>query len=186
MSEQLDPQTFDLIGMLSGRDYPELEIEVYFNEALGLSIYTMEKLLTRLETLDKKTEAKKVAKELDGLVKSVPQHKFIITLKGVPEKALRAVRAKHLEEFPVEVNSFGLPVPDTKGEEDFMLKMWRLFTREITDPTGAKVLVTDAEIQAIYDNAPKRVHEQLSEGIENLRNNSVKGFEFAAQEPSFL
>lgn len=186
MSEELSPKTFDLVGMLSGRDYPTLDIEVYFNETLGFSIEKLKNMLRSLEILDKKEEAKKVSEELEGLVKQAAEQKFVITLKGIPEKVRRSILEKVQEEHPEKFNMIGQPLPNPKGDEAYTLGMWRAYARTFTTPDGVTNPITEAEIKAIYDEAPPTVHAQLTKGIESLREDSVKGFEYAAQEADFL
>lgn len=186
LSEELSPKTFDLVGMLSGRDYPTLDIEVYFNEALGFSINKMRDILRSLEILDKKEEAKKVSEELEGLVKKASEQKFVITLKGIPEKVRRSILDKVQEEYPEKLSVLGQPLPNLKGDEEYTLGMWRAYAVTFTTPDGVTNPVTEAEIKAIYDEAPPTVHSQLTSGIESLREDSVKGFEYAAQETDFL
>lgn len=186
MSEELSPKTFDLVGMLSGRDYPTQDIEVYFNEALGFSINKMRDMLRSLEILDKKEEAKKVSEELEGLVKKAAEQKFVITLKGIPEKVRRSILDKVQENHPEKFNMIGQPMPNPKGDEEYTLGMWRAYAVTFTTPDGTTNPITEAEIKAIYDEAPATVHAQLTNGIKELREDSVKGFEFAAQNPDFL
>lgn len=186
MSDELSPKTFDLVGMLSTRDYPTLDIEVYFNEALGFSIEKLKNMLRSLEILDKKEEAKKVSEELEGLVKQAAEQKFVITLKGIPEKVRRSILEKVQKKHPEKLNMIGQPMPNPEGDEAYTLGMWRTYARTFTTPEGVTNPITEAEIKAIYDEAPPTVHAQLTKGIESLREDSVKGFEYAAQEADFL
>lgn len=68
MTETPDAKTLDLVGLLSGRDYPELEVDVYFDEKLGFSIYQMRKMLDHLQILGKYEEYEKIEAELRDLV----------------------------------------------------------------------------------------------------------------------
>lgn len=187
MSEELSPKTFDLVGMLSGRDYPTQDIEVYFDEVLGFSIEKLKNMLRSLEILDKKDEAKKVSEQLEALVKKTESSKFVITLKGIPEKVRRSILEKVQETHPEKFNAFsGLPLPNPKGDEAYTLAMWEAYAQEIITPEGARALISKEDIKAIYDDAPAAVHSQLTKGIESLREDAVKGFEYAAQEADFL
>lgn len=186
MSEELSPKTFDLVGMLSGRDYPTQDIEVYFDEVLGFSIEKLKNMLRSLEILDKKDEAKKVSSELEALVKKTESSKFVITLKGIPEKVRRSILEKVQEEFPEKFDMLGRPLPNPKGDEAYTLAMWGAYAQTLTTPDGTKVVMSEQDVRAIYDDAPPAVHTQLTKGIESLREDAVKGFEYAAQEADFL
>lgn len=186
MSEQLDPKTFDLIGVLSGRDYPELEVPVYFNEKLGFSIQQMREMLKSLEMLGKDDEYQRVHAELEGLVERVASEKFIVTLQGIPEKVYRSIIEKVNEDFPNETDILGREKSNPKGDAAFTRSLWQAYIRTVTAPDGRQSHVGEAEVDALIANAPAVAQEAITRGISELRTGSKAGFEYAAKEIDFL
>lgn len=186
MSEKLDPKTLDLVGVLSGRDFPELEVPVYFNEKLGFSIYQMKEKLKSLELLGKEEEYQKVHEELEGLIKRSEEDKYVITLRGIPEKVYRSILDQVNEEFPEETDILGREKPNPKGDALFTKKLWQAYIQNVTGPTGAQTLVGDTEVDALLNQAPAPAQEAITKGISELRTGAKAGFEYAVQEVDFL
>lgn len=186
MSEQLDPKKLDLIGVLSGRDYPELEVPVYFNEKLGFSIQQMREMLKSLEMLGKDDEYQRVHDELEGLVKRTLDEKFVVTLQGIPEKVYRSIIDTVSEEYPEERDFLGQVKPNPKGDALFTRKLWEAYLFKVTGPDGSETLVGPEEVQAIIDQAPAPAQEAITKGIAELRTGSKSGFEYAVKELDFL
>lgn len=186
MSETLDPKTFDLIGVLSGRDYPELEVPVYFNEKLGFSIQQMREMLKSLELLGKDDEYRQVHEELEGLVNRTPDEKFVVTLQGVPEEVYRSIIDQVNEEHPGETDLLGREKPNPKGDAFFTKKLWQAYIRTVTAPDGRQSHVGEAEVDALIAKAPAPAQEAITKGIAELRTGSRAGFEYAVKEIDFL
>lgn len=178
--------TLDLIGVLSGRDYPTLDIEVYFNEALGFSIYEMSKMLRSVEILGSEDEVKKLDSEIKGLVEKAAEHKYVITLKAIPESVRRKIITDVQEEFPEKTDLLGRPQPNLAADEEFSRRLWRAYLNKITGPDGASKVIDEADVNALLANAPRTVHEQINEGIAELQTGAKAGFEYAAKEMDFL
>lgn len=186
MSEPLDPKKLDLIGVLSGRDYPELEVPVYFNEKLGFSIQQMREMLKSLEMLGKDDEYRRVHEELEGLVKRTEDEKFVVTLRGIPEKVYRSIVDLVNEEHPDERDFLGQPKPNPKGDALFTRKLCEAYLLKVVGPSGSETLVGQEEVQAIIDHAPAPAQEAITKGISELRTGSKAGFEYAVKELDFL
>lgn len=186
MSEQLNPKTFDLVGVLSGRDYPTLDIDVYFEEALGFEIQRARETLRNLTLLGKDDEAKIVAESLEDLVRQTQQHKCTITLKSVPAKVNRDILKKVQADHPSDGAMFGIPVSNPEQDEAYTLAQWLVYSQVLTTPDGSTIVLDEEQVQAIWDHAPQAVHKQISDGIKELQSGGASGFEYAAKEIDFL
>ena len=186
MSEQLNPKTFDLIGVLSGRDYPELEVPVYFNEKLGFEIHRIQKKIREAELRADSEAIKALDAEKDALVKSAVSEKYVVTLQGIPEEVYRSILSKVEEEFPNETDFVGNVKPNPKGDSLFTRKLWEAYLREVTAPDGTKNFVGEKEVDALIAKAPAAAQEAITGGISELRTGAKAGFEYAAKEVDFL
>lgn len=186
MSEQLDPKTFDLIGVLSGRDYPELEVPVYFNERLGFEIHRVQKKIAEAEVRGDSKALEALDAELNGLVKQAESEKFVVTLQGIPEKVYRSIIEKVNEDFPNETDILGREKSNPKGDAAFTRNLWQAYIRTVTSPDGSQNHVGEAEVDALIANAPAVTQEAITKGISELRTGSKAGFEYAAKEVDFL
>lgn len=186
MTETPNPTTFDLIGVLSGRDYPTLDVEVYFNEALGFEIHQIQKELESAELRKDSKEADKLHKEMKAKIKQAEGEKYLISLKSIPESVRRTIIAKVQEEFPEKTDLLGRPQPNPGADDAFTKKMWQAYIQTVTDPSGAVKVTDEADINALHANAPVTVHEQITVGIQELQNGSKSGFELVVKEADFL
>lgn len=186
MSEQLDPKTFDLIGVLSGRDYPELEVPVYFNEKLGFEIHQIQKKIAEAEARGDSETLESLDVERDTLVKQAESEKYVVTLQGIPEKVYRSIIDQVNEEHPNETDLLGREKPNPKGDALFTKKLWQAYIRTVTAPDGAQNHIGEAEVDALIASAPAVAQEAITKGISELRTGSKAGFEYAAKEVDFL
>lgn len=186
MSEELDYKTFDLVGILSGRDYPTLEVPVYFNEVLGFSIHEARKLSEQAQLAGDEEVAKELQEKLKALVEETKDQKFTVHFKGIPESARRDIMSEVEKSHPVKKDLLGRPESDTEADTAFTKAAWGAYVTHITDPEGAKALATEDVIEALYNSAPATVHLAINEGLSELRGGSKAGFEFAAKEIDFL
>lgn len=186
MSEQLDPKKLDLIGVLSGRDYPELEVPVYFNEKLGFEIHQLQKKIAEAEVRGDSKTLEALDSERDNLVKQAEAEKYVVTLQGIPEKVYRSIIDQVNEEHPNETDLLGREKPNPKGDALFTKKLWQAYIRTVTAPDGSQNHVGEAEVDALIANAPAVAQEAITKGISELRTGSKAGFEYAAKEIDFL
>lgn len=186
MSETLDPKKLDLIGVLSGRDYPELEVPVYFNEKLGFEIHQLQKKIAEVEARGDSKTLEALDAERDKLVNQAESEKFVVTLQGIPEKVYRSIVDQVNEEHPNETDLFGREKSNPKGDELFTKKLWQAYIRTVTAPDGAQNHVGEAEVDALIAQAPSPAQEAITRGITELRTGSKSGFEYAVKELDFL
>lgn len=186
MTKELNPKTLDLIGVLSGRDYPTLDIEVYFNEALGFEIHQIQQELESAEIRKDSKEADKLFKDVKAKIKQAGSEKYVIGMKSIPESVRRSVVEKVEEQFPQKTDLLGRAESNPGADEEFTKRMWQVYIKTVTSPDGASKAVDEADIDALDANAPITVHEQITRGIRELQTGAKSGFEYAAKEADFL
>lgn len=186
MSEELNPGSFDLLSVLSGREYPTLEVPVYFNEKLGFAIHELTKMLTTLTQLGETGEVAATNERLATLVEQAQSEKYVLTLKQVPEGVRRDILNKSEKKFPTKRNLLGQPEANPEGDEYLTILLWDAYIQTITAPDGAINLVGEPEVRALFEKAPSTVHQAINQGLQELQNGSKAGYEFAAKEIDFL
>lgn len=182
MTEELDHKTFDLMAVLSGRDYPTLDVPVYFNETIGLKLY-------QADQERKQAAGAKLAKlddEIDALKESAKSEEYTVKLKSIPESVRRDVFNSVLAEFPTKKDVFGREEQHPEADEAFTRKMWNVYIVEVIDPTGAVSAVDEGAVTALYKSAPASVHEAINQGIAELQLGPKSAFESLAKEANFL
>lgn len=183
MSEQLDHKTFDLIGVLSGRDYPTLEVPVYFNEAIGFKLFQIDQ---RRNLSVGEAELAELDAEYADLVEKARSEEYKVLLKSIPESVRRDVFNKVNEEFPAKKDLLGREEPNPKADEEFTKGMWAVYIQKVTDPSGAVATADERVINALYANAPTSVHEAINKGIAELQVGPKSAFEQMAKDTNFL
>lgn len=187
MSEEtLDYKTFDLGEVLSGVSFPENDIEIYFDETIGWAIYKAEKALYDAEIRDKGDEARDLAEKLDSLKAEVPRHRYVVTVRGVPESVRKMCNAKSLEKFPPEYSFLGQIQPDTDRDDYYNALLWQESIVKVTSPDGAVAIPNEDQILKLRNSVGRTVVSALTEGINELITGAKSGFEKAAQDTSFL
>lgn len=186
MSEELNHKTFDLIGVLSGRDYPTHDVTVFFNESLGFKIHSLKKDLDKATITDDKEEAKSIDGELEDLYGKVKDETYTVRLKAIPESLRRDIMTKINEEFPDETDLLGRTKPNPRADNEFTKKFWLAYIEYIKAPDGSQAFVDEKEVDALMNSAPISVHEAINNGIRELQTGAKSGFEAAAKEVDFL
>lgn len=182
---ELNHASFDLLGVLSGRDYPTLDVHVYFNEKLGFDIYRLEK--QRQEAFLSDDEQKeKIDKELTDLVNQSKNERWTVKLKSVSEQVRKDIQVSVDKEFPVKANFLGVSDPNPERDELFTKKNWAVYIQAVEDPDGNPNLVNDELIEKLYGLAPSGFHKAVNGGIRELQEGANAGFETAAKELNFL
>lgn len=183
MSEQLDHKTFDLIRVLSGRDYPTLEVPVYFNEAIGFELFQIDQ---RRNKAVGEEELAELDKRYEELVSQAKSEEYTVLLKSIPESVRRDVFNKVNEEFPSKKDLLGREEVHPQADEEFSKRMWAVYIQKVTDPSGAVATVDEATVNALYANAPTSVHEAINKGIAELQVGPKSAFEQVAKDANFL
>lgn len=183
LSEQLDHKTFDLIRVLSGRDYPTLEVPVYFNEAIGFELFQIDQ---RRNKAVGEEELAELDKRYEELVSQAKSEEYTVLLKSIPESVRRDVFNKVNEEFPSKKDLLGREEVHPQADEEFSKRMWAVYIQKVTDPSGAVATVDEATVNALYANAPTSVHEAINKGIAELQVGPKSAFEQVAKDANFL
>lgn len=187
MSEQLNPKTLDLVGVLTGRDYPELDVPVYFNEKLGFEIYQINKQIREAEARADEKKLKALDKELAEKIKATESERYVVTLVAIPSDVYRAIVAEVNEKHPDEATFPGMPSkPNPLGDALFTRKLWEAYIRTVTGPDGSQSHVGPDEIEVLISKAPDLAQASITRGISELRSGSAAGFEEAVKDLDFL
>ena len=184
MSEQLDHKTFDLLGVLSGRDYPTHEVDIYLNEALGFELFQVEQ--KRRDASLPEGERAKLDEEFRGLMAQAEKEKFTVRMKAIPEQVRMDIVQKLEEEYPEKKDFMGKPQENLEKDTEFTKRMWRAYIQAVVDPSGAVATVGEEEVNALYANAPSTAHDTINTGLAELQIGPKAGFEAKAKETNFL
>lgn len=184
MTEELDHKTFDLMAVLTGRDYPTLEVPIYFNDQAWVEINQLDK---RRKQEQDQAARDELSDRFEALVEEASKQKFTVLLKSAPEQLRRDILAKVNEEFPPKKSPvFGGEEPHPKAEEALTKRLWAVYIQKITDPSGAITTLSEDSVEALYRDSPQSVVEAITSGIIELQTGAKSGFEAAAKETNFL
>lgn len=183
---QPDAKTFDLVEVLTGRNYPEHKVPVFFDESLGFAIHTLRKSLDLAVASGEEALVKETQKELDSTLEKVKNEMYTFHLRGVPEAVRRNIIEAINEEFPPKKNLLGQAEIDIRADRELTKKLWAAYIVKVEDPKGAVQIVDEDTVEILYNQASRSVHEAINAGIDELTSGSHKGFETAVQEIDFL
>lgn len=186
MSEELDYKTFDLAAVLAGRDYPELEVKVYFDEKLGFTINRIRQAIGEAERRGEDGTAADLQKELDSLVAKVKDAEYTVHLRGIDESVKKGILASIRKDFPPKRDLLGREEENFEADEAYTRKLWAAVIVKVVDPTGAVSLMSEELAKVLQDKAPKSAQIEINRGINELTEGASQGFEFAAKEVDFL
>lgn len=186
MTEELNAQSFDLIGALSGRDYPELEVTIYLNETLGFEVSQLQEEIQIAEKGGDLAKSEELYEALQAKIKKAAGEAYSVTLKAIPESVRRKIHNQIAEDFPEKTDVFGRPQIDPEADEAFTKKMWQAYIRSVKNPLGQVKKVDEADINALYANAPNAAHVTITSAIRKLQEGATAGYEHVVQELGFL
>lgn len=186
MTELTSPKTFNLGAVLSGQDYPEDVVDVYFDERTAYMITVLSEKVRDLAVEGGKAY-EKADKELQDLIAQLESRKYEFFLTGVPARILKAILERVNTEIPEERNGLGMVQPDPAREELYKLYMFEAFITKIVDPDGAVIVKPSLDsLRELRSDAPKHVLMKIEQGIADLENKSIYGFEIAIKSADFL
>lgn len=186
MSETVNAKTFDLGAVLAGQQYPTDTVDVYFDER---STYAIGKLREQVAKLEKANDERydEVKAELDALIESLVERKYVFHLTGVPSSVRNAIFDKLEEEFPETKNEYGIVERNPERDEKFLLLMFQAYISKIVAPDGAAIeSPSEAELKALRLEAPRHVVRAIEQGISALDARSTTGFETVVKSADFL
>lgn len=185
MSE-LDAKTFNLADVLSGQDYPEKVVDVYFNEALAYEVNLVNNQLNNIGISDS-DEYKKLQKKFDDIVDSLKQYRYEFHLKAIPARIKRDLINEIDSKYPRKFNSIGIPEADSKRDEYFSAIMMEAYITKIVSPDGAEIVKPSLEtIIDFRDNCPTHALVTIEGAITEFESFISSGFELAAKSADFL
>lgn len=185
MSE-LNIETFDLVSVLSGQEAPESTVDVFFNEKLGFTISELNKLIAQAERAGDDKLVKKLSKELDVLLATVPEHKFTVHLRGVDERVRKSISATVDKQFPPKKDLIGRVEDNPEADELLAQLWWEAHIVKVVDPSGKVAVGSPETVAVLLDKAPRTAQNAISSAITALSEDVKAGFEFASKELGFL
>lgn len=184
--DDLNPKTFDLGAVLSGQDYPEKTVDVYFNESLA---YEVAKVNRELNFIDSSNEEKfkEAQDKFDALVERLAEHKYVFYLKAIPSRFKKDIAKEVDSKFPAKFNPLGMPEPDSNRDDLFAELMMEAYITKIVAPDGAAVVKPNLEtIRNFRNNAPDHALAIVESEIVSFQQDISVGFETAAKSADFL
>lgn len=183
---ELDHKTFDLGAVLSGITFPETEVDVYFDESVGFSVYQAEQTLRVAEIRGNETQLKEVLDNLEALKKKAADARFKITIRGVAESTRKTCDRKSRDKFPVEYTFMGTETPNPERDDYYNTLLWGVSILKIEDPSGAVALPTEEHILTLRNEVGRSTTATITDALKELIEGTKAGFESAAQDTSFL
>lgn len=184
--DELNPKTFDLGAVLSGMDYPEKTVDVYFNEVLAFEVARANMELNLLDGLSE-DKFKEAQDKFDALVERLAEHKYVFHLKAIPSRFKKDIADKVEAEYPTKFSPLGMPEPDRKRDELFAELMMEAYITKIVAPDGAVIVKPGLEtIKNFRSNAPEHALALVESEIISFEQDISSGFETAAKSADFL
>lgn len=184
--DELSPKTFDLGAVLSGLDYPEKTVDVYFNEALAFEVAKANRELEFLDGLSDE-KFKEAQDKFDALVEKLAAYKFTFHLKAIPSRFKNDIDKRVEAKFPTKFNQIGLPEQNSARDELFAVLMMEAYITKIVAPDGAEILKPSIEtIENFRLNAPRHALALVESQIIAFEQDIQAGFETAAKSADFL
>lgn len=183
---ELNPNTFDLGAVLSGQDYPEKTVDVYFNESLAYEVAKANRELEFFNNLNE-DKFKEMQDKFDALVEKLAEYKYVFHLKAIPSRFKKDIDTQVEAKFPTKFNQIGMPEQNIKRDELFAVLMMEAYITKIVAPDGAAVVKPNIEtIENFRLNAPRHALALVESAIIAFEQDISAGFETAAKSADFL
>lgn len=183
---ELDHESFDLGEVLSGAAFPELDVEVFFDETVGFALHQADKQLRRAEILGEQEVIDDLEEKIAELRKQADGVKFIVTLRGLPESTRKVCNLKARKKYEPEVTFLGTEQPDPERDDYFNALLWQHSIVKVTDPKGRVAVPTEDDILKLRNAVGRTAVKAITDGVKELSEGPMSAFESDAQEKSFL
>lgn len=187
MTDAPNPTTFDIADLFTGRAFPKDYRDVYLDEALSYEIYKAHQASAAAKAegnLEKILETDEALEELKAKAES---KRVRIHLTGVSRDLRKDLGTKNREQFPPETDFLGREKPNLEADEAFVNEYWALHIEAIERPDGSRINAPDVSTVKIFRaNAPDAAIAAIDQGIKELSEGSLAGFESLVTEHDFL
>lgn len=184
--DELNPKTFDLGAVLSGQDYPEKTVDVYFNEALAFEVAKANKELQFLDGLSDE-KFNQAQDKFDALVERLAEHKYVFHLKAIPSRFKKDISKEVDAKHPAKLNPLGMAEPNRNRDDLFAELMMEAYITKIVAPDGATIVKPGLDtIKNFRQNAPEHALAIIESEIIGFEQDISVGFETAAKSADFL
>jgi len=188
MTEEVTPKTFDLAAALTGINYPSINVEVYFDEALAFEVAELNRKLEILSAAGNTDEYAEVEKKFDKFLKQVDKHKFVFTIKGVPAHVENGITEILKEKYPVKRNALGIAESENlDADNEYVELIFHSYIAKIVAPDGSIIEPPSIDdIRVLRSNAPVHVLGKIQQAIIDLKTKIANGFELGIKGTDFL
>lgn len=174
-TDNLTPETFDLLEVVSGIAYPEDEIVLYLDE---VSLHALAKAREIVDTLEG-DEAAKVNEKIKALEAAIEENAYTFNLKGVSPDFEKEARKSARSRYPdrkQDVQGFKVPVPTEEQNDYFEAIVLAANIQSIRQHrTGAVIPQPDVDtLQKFLARAPRGQANRLVDAINGLKVDSAK------------
>jgi len=185
---ELSHETFDIAEAIAGVNFPEVEVPIYFDEAVGFELYQAQETLREVEIREDNKEAlRAVYDRIDELKSRAAGARYLVTLRGLPASTFQTIDRQGEEKFPSKDALIpGLQTENPEKDQFTSELVWRHSIVKITNPAGAVSIPTEDQIIQLREKTGVSVFQSIHLGLQELRTGTKSGFEQAAQDTSFL
>lgn len=171
----LQPDTFNFLDVLSERSFPKDKVSIYLNAEAAHEANRARKAYADAETKASETEAKKLFKKYQDLVKA-SEYKFHLT--GVSLERIEELQELAKEKYPIETRNrktgsgaleqYEIPNQD-RDEYLSMLTLW-VHVEAIEAPDGRIQAAPDADtIIKFIKTAPPSQVERFANAVRDIQ-----------------
>lgn len=176
-----DFKTFDLTQALSGRSYPEADVDVYFDEEAAYTAAVLNRERERPGLSDSAVEL--LDSKIEEAAEKFKKSKYVFRVKGVPPRVRRAIMAETLKLLG---EGGGTAAESYEAEETRSCKTWAAHVVRITDPEGAvRAAITEDEARELRENLPDAAIQAVDEKIGEMLERASNGVDLALADTDF-
>lgn len=179
----MDSKTFDLIGALEGRSYPQEDVDVYLDEGVAHEIELLEETMKVLAMHGDAEGHAELEARRDELAEKVRNSKVIFTIQGNSREAKNDIRDEWLARC-LEKDLVTPKLPQNQHAEELAVLTTAAQTIKITGPDGSEVPLTEEVIRKFRLQAPDAAISRIEKALKRV-NSVAEGFEIAVQSVDF-
>lgn len=189
VEEAKKPGKFNIIDVLNNRAYPEIDVDVYFDESKSLKAVEIQEKIEELEKANlrknggaleaNKKRIEELNSEFDLILDSLSESKYVFTITGISEGKRDELLKLAIAKYPIEYDETTAPLTGevTRKEKDneerdrlFTNLLWREQIKKITSPDGdVQDEISIEDVQAIRASLPIAGSSKINEAIERVR-----------------
>lgn len=181
VEEAKKPGKFNIMDVVKDRAFPTQEINIYLDESVAYLAAEAKEKLSQTSSSDNEYAA--IEAELDSLIKSMDENKYVFTISGISEGKRDELLKLASDKYPIKYNETKNPytgevkrdeIEDEERNGLFTSLLWSNHITSIVAPDGSvQENISPEDAMELRKALPLASNAAINRAIEKIRSASA-------------